>query len=310
MRVSSRPSISVVVPVYQSESTLAELVDRLERALSALASTYEVILVNDGSTDSSWEIIRSLAATRPWLRGICLMRNYGQHNALLCGIRAARYEVIVTLDDDLQHPPEEIGRLLERLDADTDVVYGAPEQEQHGLFRDMASILTKWILRSIMGVKAARSISSFRAFRACLRDAFADYRGPYVCIDVLLAWGTARFASVKVRHEPRTRGRSQYTLRKLVRHAINLLTGFSVLPLQLASWMGFAFTLFGMGVLVYVLVEWLIRGSVVRGFPFLASIIAIFSGAQLFALGILGEYLARMHFRAMDKPVYTIREQV
>lgn len=302
-------SLSVVVPVYRGAATLPELVRRLETVLSWLASEYEIILVNDGSPDRSWEVIQELADGHPRIRGIDLMRNYGQHNALLCGIRAARYGVVVTLDDDLQNPPEEIERLLSQLDEGFDVVYGTPERQRHGLLRNLASLITKRVLQSVMGAETARSVSSFRAFRTRLRDAFAEYRGPYVSIDVLLTWGAVRFAAVPVRHESRAQGESNYTCGKLIRHALNMMTGFSVLPLQLASWMGFGFTLFGGLVLLYVLGRWLIQGSVVPGFAFLASIIAIFSGAQLFALGIIGEYLARMHFRSMDRPPYTIARQ-
>jgi undecaprenyl-phosphate 4-deoxy-4-formamido-L-arabinose transferase len=160
-----------------------------------------------------------------------------------------------------------------------------------------------------MGAKTARHVSAFRAFRACLRDSFADYRGPFVSIDVLLAWSTSRFASVPVRQDPRAAGQSHYTFRKLLTHALNLMTGFTTWPLQLASLTGFAFTLFGLGVLAFVLGRYLIQGASVPGFPFLASVIAIFAGAQLFALGIIGEYLARMHFRLMDRPPYAVRDQ-
>ena len=301
-------NLSVVVPVYNSEASLADLAGRLHPVLQTVASAYELVLVNDGSRDRSWPVIAELAAQHRWIRGIDLMRNFGQHNALLCGIRAARHEVIVTMDDDLQNPPEEIPRLLERLDEGYDVVYGPPLAEQHGLWRDLASQLTKIALQGAMGAATARCVSAFRAFRAKLRDAFADYHGSFVSIDVLLTWGTARFSSVSVRHDPRTTGVSNYTFRKLVTHAFNMMTGFSTMPLQLASLMGFAFTLFGLCVLIYVIGRYLIRGSTVAGFPFLASIIAIFSGAQLFALGIIGEYLARMHFRIMDRPTYTIRQ--
>ena len=129
-------------------------------------------------------------------------------------------------------------------------------------------------------------------------------------IDVLLTWGTTRFTAVEVSHDPRRKGVSNYTFRKLLIHASNMMTGFSTLPLQLASLIGFTFTLFGVGVLVYVVGRYLIQGGPVAGFPFLASIIAIFSGAQLFALGIIGEYLARMHVRMMDSPTYAVRSMI
>jgi glycosyltransferase involved in cell wall biosynthesis len=303
-----RPSVSVVVPVYRSQATLPLLVERLQPALASLAGDYELILVNDGSPDGSWEVIEQLASKSPWVRGIRLMRNYGQHNALLCGIRAARHEVIVTMDDDLQNPPEEIGRLLARLAEGTDVVYGTPKAEQHGLWRDLSSIITKLALQSAMGAETARMASAFRAFRTHLREGFAGYQSPFVSIDVLLTWSTTKFAAVEVRHEPRAVGTSNYSFRKLVRHALTMMTGFSVLPLQLASVMGFCFTLFGVGIFIYVVVRYLVEGSSQAGFPFLASIIAIFSGAQLFALGIIGEYIARIHFRSMEKPSYVVRE--
>jgi hypothetical protein len=151
-------------------------------------------------------------------------------------------------------------------------------------------------------------VSAWRIFRTELRSAFNGFNSPFVSIDVLLTWATTKFSSIRLRHDPRAEGKSNYTVGKLIRHAFNMMTGFSVLPLQFASIIGFAFTLFGLCVLAYVLTSFIVRGTSVTGFPFLASIIAIFSGAQLFALGIIGEYLARMHFRTMDKPTYAIRE--
>ena len=304
------PTISVVVPVYNGEASLPALVERLEPVLRAEAARFELILVNDGSRDGSWKAIEALVARHGWVRGIDMLRNYGQHNALLCGIRAARHELVVTMDDDLQHPPEELPRLLGRLGPDCDVVYGPPEKEQHGFLRDLASQLTKLALQKSMGAENARSVSALRAFRTRLREAFAEYRSQHVSIDVLLTWGTTRFAAVRVRHDERRFGQSNYTYRKLVAHALNMVTGFSTLPLRLASWIGFLFTLFGLGVLAFVLASYLLHGSPVAGFPFLASIIAIFSGAQLFALGIIGEYLSRMHFRMMDRPSYAVRDHI
>jgi len=302
------PTCSVVIPCYFSAGSLADVAARLEKVLSNTVSAFEVIFVNDGSRDQTWAVIQQLAEQYAWVTGINLMRNYGQHNALLCGIRAARYAIIVTMDDDLQNPPEEIPKLLDKLAEGYDVVYGKPEQEQHGMWRDLASQITKLALQSTMGA-TSRHISAFRVFRTQVRDGFANYNGPFVSIDVLLTWGTTQFSFVEVEHHPRTIGQSNYTFRKLITHAFNMMTGFSTLPLQMASWLGFLFALFGMIILVYVIGRLLILGHSVPGFPFLASTIAIFSGVQLFALGIIGEYLARMHFRMMDKPPYTVREQ-
>ncbi|HEV7219937.1 MAG TPA: glycosyltransferase family 2 protein [Terriglobales bacterium] len=299
--------ISIVIPVYRSEAILPELVRRLEPVLVAIADDFELVIVNDCSPDRSWDVICDLSRQYSWIRPINLMRNYGQHNALLCGIRAARYDVIVTLDDDLQHPPEEIPKLLEKLASGYDVVYGTPEQEQHGMGRDFASWVTKLALQNVMGAEVARKVSAFRAFNSQLAKAFAHYEGSFVSIDVLLTWGTNRFASTPVKHSPRAQGASGYTFRKLLTHTMNMMTGFSTIPLQIASLIGFVFTLFGIVVLAYVLIRYFVHGGSVPGFPFLASIVALFSGAQLFALGIIGEYLARMHFRSMQKPPYVIR---
>ena len=299
--------ISIVVPVYNSESSLVELAQRLEPVLRAQDKPFEAILVEDGSRDGSWKVVETLAEQFPWLRGIRMMRNYGQHNALLCGIRKARYDVIVTIDDDLQNPPEEIPQLLKKLEEGHDVVYGSPQKQQHGLWRDLASTVTKMALQSAMGAESARNVSAFRAFRTQVRDAFEAYRGPFPSIDVLLTWGTRRFSALPVRHDPRKGGASNYTFFKLVNHALNMVTGFSTLPLQLTGVMGFCFTLFGIGILAFVMGRYFLEGTTVAGFPFLASIVAIFSGAQLFALGVIGEYLARMHFRMMERPTYTVR---
>lgn len=302
-------TVSVVIPIYNAELTLRDLYDQLMPAMEELTQRFEVVMVEDCGHDRSWDIIRELSANDERVHGIKLTRNYGQQNALLCGIRAARHDVIVTMDDDLQNPVSEIRLLLDKLAEGFDVVYGAPQEEQHGFWRNAATCLTKLALQGSMGVECARNVSAFRAFRTRLRDGFASYRSPSVSIDVLLTWVTSSCGVVRVRHEPRSAGQSDYTLGMLVRHALDLVTGFSVLPLKLASFIGFAFTLFGFGVLAWVLGRYFITGSSLPGFPFLASIIAIFSGAQLFALGIIGEYLARMHLRSMDRPPYVVGER-
>jgi len=304
--VDLRPGLSVIVPVYKSVECLPDLYRRLRESLSGPGLDYEIILVEDGGDDGSWEFIAGLAERDPRVKAVKLSRNFGQHNALLCGIRAAERAIIVTIDDDLQNPPEEIPALLRKLDEGYDVVYGAPDRERHGMIRNMASVITKMVLQGAMGAATARKVSAFRAFRTRLRAAFEHFHGPYLSVDVLLTWGTSRFASIIVRHDSRRAGVSHYTLGKLFNHAMNMMTGFSTLPLRLASWMGFAFTFLGLLVLAYVVGRFLIQGGGVPGFPFLASIIAIFSGAQLFALGVIGEYLARMHLRSLSKPPYVV----
>jgi len=300
-------SCSVVIPVYNSQSTLSELVSRLSKVMPQLCDEYEVILVNDGSHDQSWQVICELAKQYPLTRGINMMRNYGQHNALLCGLRAAKYEITVTMDDDLQHPPEEIGILLEKFCDDYDVVYGVPKKLPHSLWRNLFSILTKSLLAFVTNIPSVRYAGSFRAFRTELRDAFATFQSTNVILDVLLSWGTTRFTTVQVEEAPREVGSSNYNFVKLFSHAMSILTGFSTAPLRLASMIGFAFTILGIIVFAYVIILFFIDGSI-PGFPFLASIISLFSGTQLFTLGIFGEYLATVFDRSMERPVYLIRE--
>lgn len=302
------PKISVVIPVYRAAGSLPELHARLCAVLARHADGFEILFVEDCGGDDSWEVIQRLAASDEHVRGFHMSRNYGQHNAVLCGIREARGDLIVTMDDDLQHPPEELPKLLEKLGEGYDVVYGPPIQEQHGLLRDMASRITKFVLKKSMGAETARHTSALRVFKTRLRDAFDRYRSPFVSIDVLLTWGTTRFAAVPVRHEPRQFGTSGYTTRKLINHAINMITGFSALPLQIASLIGLAFSVVGLLVFLYVIGKYLIVGGSVPGFPFLASVIAIFSGVQLFSLGVIGEYLARMHFRSMERTPYLVAD--
>jgi glycosyltransferase involved in cell wall biosynthesis len=300
-------NLSIVVPVYKGEMLIEPLVAGLSKSLPTFSKKYEIILVNDGSPDNSWDVIQNLTRTYKNVKGIRLMRNYGQHNATLCGVRTARYEVTVTMDQDLQHKPEDIPLLLDKLEEGFDVVYGAPKKLPQGLLRNLMTAVIKRILSSAMAVPSVKNISAFRAFRTSLRDAFSNFQSPTLTLDVLLSWGTTRFASVPV--DIMQAERSNYNFAALVRTALLILTGYSTRPLRFASWIGFVMTLFGLGVFIYVLVVYFTAGSL-PGFPFLASIIAIFSGAQLFALGIFGEYLARMFDRSMDRPTYVIHEVV
>ena len=300
-------NLSIVVPVYRGETLIEPLVVQLSKTLPALAEEYEVILINDGSPDESWSVIQRLAEEHRCVRGIRMMRNYGQHNATLCGVRLARYEVTVTMDQDLQHRPEDIPVLLEKIEAGYDVVYGAPKKLPQGFWRNLMTAGIKHILARVIGLPSVRNVSAFRAFRTNLREAFANFQSPSLILDVLLSWGTTRFTSVPVNIAQAER--TSYNFRMLVRTAMLILIGYSTLPLRFASWIGFAMTIFGLGVFVYVLFVYFSAGSI-PGFPFLASIIALFSGAQLFALGIFGEYLARMFDRSMDRPTYVIDKMV
>ncbi len=296
---------SVVVPVYRGARTIEALLDRLAKSLPKTFDSYEVIFVNDGSPDNSWDIIKKITRKYKFARGIRLMRNYGQHNATLCGIRAARYELTVTMDQDLQHPPEDIPILLAKLNEGFDVVYGAPKKLPQGFMRNLLTSNIKVILSKVMGIPSVKNISAFRLFRTELRDAFVNFQSPTLIVDVLLSWGTTRFDAVHV--DVASTDRSNYTFSGLVKAAMLILTGYSTMPLRFASWLGFFMTIFGFAIFFYVMYVYFALGSL-PGFPFLASIISLFGGAQLFALGIFGEYLARIFDRSMDRPSYVIRE--
>ena len=303
----SSGTVSVVVPVYNGQATLRALVERLTPVLQSAAADYEIVLVNDCSRDSSWDVVRELARRDAHVRGVDLVRNSGQHNALLCGIRLARYDVIVTMDDDLQNRPEDVPLLLDALGDGYDVVYGRPARRQWGAVRNGLSHVMKIALRSTMSAKTAELVGGFRAFRTTVREAFAHYRARFTNIDVMLTWGASRFTAVTVTHELRREGRSGYTYYRLFVHTWNMVTGFSTLPLQVATAVGFSFTLLGIATLLYAVVRWVLYGSVVQGFTFLASIISIYAGAQLFAIGIIGEYLGRMFQRTSGEPGYVVR---
>ena len=300
-------NLSVVVPVYRGEKLIEPLVSELARTLPSFANKYEIILVNDDSPDKSWEVIQRLKQDYKNVKSIRLMRNYGQYSATLCGARAASYEVTVTMDQDLQHRPEDIPLLLEKLEEGYDVVYGAPKKLPQGFIRNILTAATKRILASVMGVPSVKNISSFRAFRTQLRAAFGSSESTTLTIDVLLSWGTTRFTSVQVNIGEAHA--SNYNFASLVRVALLIMTGYSTKPLRLASWIGFFMTLFGMGIFMYVVLTYFMAGSL-PGFPFLASIIALFNGMQMFALGIFGEYLARMFERSMNRPAYLVSEIV
>jgi glycosyltransferase involved in cell wall biosynthesis len=214
--------VSVVVPVFNSASSLGALHDRIEAALDSVhrVDRWELILVNDGSSDGSWDRIVSLSRSQPEVRGLDLERNFGQHNALLAGVKAARHDVIVTLDDDLQNPPEEIPRLLDAFRRDLDIVYGVPIAKAHPRHRRIGAVGLRAILRVVTRRRDALLGSGFRAFRSTLAERLPEASGRRVVLDRALRGLTDRVGSVAVCHEPRRVGSSNYTLPMLIRFAV------------------------------------------------------------------------------------------
>lgn len=298
---------SVVIPVYRGEHTLEPLVKRLAEILPACVGEFEVLLVNDGSPDHSWDVIEALTKQYSWVRGIKLMRNYGQENATLCGIREARFDAIVTMDDDLQHNPAYLPQLIAKLNEGYDVVYGVLRVRRQVWWKSIFSAIVKRAISSVMGVATIRDISAYKAFRAELKQAFSSTNSPDMQIDVLLSWATTSFASVEVEEAPRTVGTSNYNFVKLIKVSLLILTNYTTIPLRLASVMGFLFTILGFFIMLYVATVYFTVGSI-PGFTFLISAVIIFSGVQLFALGIIGEYLARLFERSSGRPPYVIQK--
>jgi glycosyltransferase involved in cell wall biosynthesis len=297
--------ISVVIPCYRSAETLPPLVERLGAIRGE--GRFEVLLVVDGGDRATWAAASALDRAHDFVRAMRLSRNYGQHNALVAGVREARHEVVVTMDDDLQHRPEEIGTLLAGLTPDVDLVYGVAAEEEHGAARSLASRLAKSGLERLLGVPGARQLSAFRAFRTFLRDGFTELRGPHACLDVALSWGTTSVTSVTVRMDEREHGRSGYTLRMLVRHTLNMVLGYSAAPLRLVTYLGFLVGLVGVLLLARVLWLYFSGETTVAGFTTVASMVALFSAAQMIAVGVLGEYIGRIHANGLGLPTYVVR---
>lgn len=297
--------VSLVCPVYCSAQTLRILVDEICACLNG-AYKFEILLIDDRSTDTSWLEILQISKENSAVRGIRLGRNVGQHGALLAGIRSARFDKIVTIDDDLQNPPSEVIKLVQTLDSNGGVVYGVSTDVKQKLWRKASSVGAKQLFKKFLGFDSAVNISSFRAFETNLRDAFSGEIGPSVSIDSLLTWSTSTFCSIDVQHHPRLQGKSHYSFRKLVRFMIDTATGYSVVPLRLATTLGSIVTILGFVMFLWVTLRPLLTGVSVPGFPLLAASLAIFSGTQLLVLGILGEYIGKMHFRVMNKPSYVI----
>jgi undecaprenyl-phosphate 4-deoxy-4-formamido-L-arabinose transferase len=299
--------ISVVVPVYNSADCLRELVERILAVLYKLARSYDIVLVDDGSRDASWDVLKELQAQYgDCVTAVRLMRNYGQHNALMCGFRHCRGELIVTIDDDLQNPPEEIEQLHRSITNNGyDLVYGNERSKEHEGWRNIGSSLARVFYRTVFHSQI--SPTSFRIMRRQLMESILPYALNYTYVDGLLAWNTQWVGSVEVEHRERVAGRSGYSVPKLLLLALNLFTNFSLLPLQMVSICGFLAALGGFGLGLFYLGQFLLANIAVPGFASTIIAILVLGGAQMLALGIIGEYLGRLHLNVNRKPQYTER---
>ncbi len=300
--------ISIVIPVFNSAATLEELVERISGMAVALAASHEIILIDDDSQDDSWKVIRSLGQRdRAHVMGVQLMRNYGQHNALMCGLAMARGKLIVTMDDDLQNPPEEVPKMIAHLAQHRlDLVYGCPRIRRHAQWRNLGANVVWRFYRRVF--RNGVTPTPFRVMRHQLARSVLFYRLNFTYLDGLLAWCTSRIGTLEVAHDARTNGRSGYSLGKLVTLALNLYTNFSLIPLQVVSALGFLTATAGFVVGMYYLLQFLASNIAVPGFASTIIAILILGGVQLLALGVIGEYVGRMHLNVNRKPQYLIRE--
>lgn len=296
--------ISVVVPVFQTLSTLSELVRRIQVTMK---TDHEIILVDDGCPSHIWQEIESVASDT--VRGIRLARNYGQHAAVLAGVREARYATVVTLDDDLQNPPEEIPKLLEALSTEVDVVYGRCSTMKHSRIRRVLSYIGLRLISRLSRTITPFQMTSFRAFRTDVRETFGDYTGPETSFDALLSWSAANIAIVETDHLPRVLGKSNYTFRKLVAVFSRELISYSTMPLRVATFIGLFISVLSSISLAYVVIIALVYEDDIPGFAFIASSLSVFGGVQMLLLGIIGNYIGQTHTRVMRKPGYVVRQR-
>ena len=286
--------ISVVVPVFESRDSLELLVERLEAALADLGREYELILVDDGSRDGSWQELRRLRAGRRCLRIARSLVTQGQHNAILCGFSLVRGDVVVTMDDDLQHPPEEIGRLVGGLDAGHDLVIAAYESKRHTRLRNLGSAVVDRLQRRIFSLPREFQLTSFRAARRVVVDHALRMGGAYPFITAMLLVNSSRRANVPVRHEARALGASTYTMLKSARLTLNLLLGYSSYPLYFVAALCGLGLLFSGGLAAAIVWMALRYGTAVPGWASTVVILTFFNSLTLLSLVIFGLYLSRI----------------
>jgi undecaprenyl-phosphate 4-deoxy-4-formamido-L-arabinose transferase len=288
--------ISVVVPVFRSAPLLPALVQRLKSALDAEGREWELIMVDDASPDESFAVLQQLRAGDARVRIVQLARNHGQQQATLCGLNYARGVEVVTMDDDLQTPPEDIARLLAKLREGYQAVIGRISDKQHGWWRNAGSRLHQHLAREIINKPPGLYLSSFRALSRTAVDRLVRYKGAHAHISALLlkSVSAAAIANVDVGHAARAVGGSTYSLRKLVKTASFLLINHSYIPLRFMTAWGFVLSLLSLMFAAFVVVRVMFYGHAVQGWPSLAVLIAFLSGNMLMALGIVGEYLGRL----------------
>lgn len=302
-------SVSAIIPCFKSPQNLETTVEELLKELGENKSidNYEVVLVNDGSPDNLHSRLEAIAATNNKIKLLELSRNFGQQAAILAGVSNSNYPLVLTLDDDGQHSPESIRPIFESLTPDIDVVYGVPKAPSHGIFRNWSSIVLKRLVLGMLGIKNAGNLSAFRLFRRDILEGYLSHKiFDAAVIDVVIDWATNHKAFVPVTTRA-TKSDSRYTTRTLWKLALNLMTNFSAVPLRLATVIGVAASSLSLMLGIYYLVQSLFGQIALPGFASLAVLVTFLGSMQLLTLGILGEYVGRLHARSIGKPTYVIR---
>jgi len=304
---TSPPELSLVIPVYNGSKTIAGLIDGLVRL--DVSGEFEIVLVNDGSEDNSAEICREIVAqSKANIIFLDLTRNFGEHNAVLTGLRHTSGRYVVTMDDDFQNAPAEVAKLYQYTKAnDFDVVYTRFPKKQHSTFRNLGSKFANFTADLVLNKPKGLYLSSFRCLSRIVVDHISKYSGPYPYIDGLIFQTTNRVGSIEVEHLPRTENKSNYTLTRLVKLWINIILNFSTLPLRLSLWLGIAMAFLSALGIVYVFIDFFTYGNVAPGWASLMIVVLAFSGLQFIFVGILGEYLGRLFISFGNRPQSIIR---
>ncbi|EPY07901.1 family 2 glycosyl transferase [Paenibacillus alvei TS-15] len=299
--------ISVVIPVYNSEESLNQLYDRLTNVLIRY-NDYEIILIDDNSHDSSYEIMKQLRLLDHRVHIIRHMRNFGQHNAIMCGLNYAQGDYIVTMDDDLQNPPEEIPNLLSKIQEGFDVVIGKPFEKKHAAYRNFGSYLIGKSFEKIFRKPVDLKMSSFRIISKRIVEQLVLYKGPNPMIDALILSNTLNIVNKDVRHDEREFGKSNYSIRKSISLAMDLLVNYSTIPLKFISSSGFLFALIGLFIATYAFLGKIFSFVNIAGWASIVSLISFFSGIIMISFGITGEYLIRIIGQTSQQRQFIIRE--
>lgn len=307
-----KPEISVVIPVYGSATILPSLVQKLEETLRTATGEdgFEAVLVHDHGPDDSWPVLKALAADRPWLKGINLRRNAGQHNAVMAGFAHATGRYVITMDDDLQHDPNDIPRLVDALKAGADLVYVRFEARQHALWKRLGSGFNDWVASRLLNKPAGLYLSPFRGIRREVCQAALAYRGPFVYVDGLLLQSTSNFTSIRARHHLRQDGKSGYSLRKSIALWMQMATSFSIVPLRFVSLAGIAASAAAFLFALIVIARKLMNPELAVGWSSLIVAILFMGGLQLLALGAIGEYTGRILLNVNNRPQYVVGERL